>query len=626
MSTYTPSWGESLRNIRRAYGYLRPYWPFAVLSLGILVVDALVDLLSPWPLKILVDNVLGNEALPPVLAPLLASIATQRTNLLVLTVLSGLLITFVNHGLTVLNSYIQTRIEQRMVLDVRSHLYQHAQRLSLTFHDRSRAGDFMYRINFQAAAVGDVVGMLPPLLQSAITLVGMFWITFQIDRQLCLLAVSVSPFLYYTIGYYAKKIQPRVLQAKNLEIQSLNIIQECMAMMRVIVAFGRETYEYRRFREQGERAVEARVRVTVRQTAFNLAVSVITAVGTALVLGIGAYRVLQGDLTLGVLLVIMAYIHAVYSPLEAISTAAAQLQDHLVGLKLTFELLNTEPEIRDKPGARELGRVRGGLRFERVDFTYPSRLETLKDISFEVQPGQVVAIVGPTGAGKSTLMSLVPRFYDPKQGRILLDGQDLRDLRLKSLRDQISLVLQEPLLFSGTIGDNIRYGHLEASQQEIENAARAANAHDFISALPDGYETVLGEGGKQLSGGERQRIAVARAFIKDAPILILDEPTSSIDSRTEVIILEALERLMVGRTTFMIAHRLSTVQRADLILVLEKGRLVQSGRQDELLARGGLYKQLYDVQTRSAQIRAARAANSAGSGQRTGAATLEREP
>ena len=375
-------------------------------------------------------------------------------------------------------------------------------------------------------------------------------------------------------------------------------------MLRVIVAFGREPYEYQRFHRQGEQAIEARVQLTVRQTLFNLAVNLTTAAGTALVLGFGAYRVLEGRLTAGQLLVVMSYIGLVYKPLETISYTLGLLQERFVSLQIAFKLLDTEPEIKDAPNARRIQRAQGHIRFEGVHFQYNRRPETLKAISFEVKAGQVAAIVGPTGAGKTTLISLLPRFYDPQQGRIYLDDHDIHELAVKSLREQISIVLQEPLLFSGTIAENIRYGRLEASMDEVIEAAKAANAHDFVMRLPKQYETPIGERGTQLSGGERQRISVARAFLKDAPILILDEPTSAIDSMTESIILDALDRLMVGRTTFMIAHRLSTIRHADLILVINHGQLVEKGTHEELLRRNGLYEQLHDMQTRSERSKA----------------------
>ena len=580
----------------RVLRYLRPYWRLAAISGVVTILLALVSLAAPWPLKILIDHVLEPHPLPPALARALGPLGANLTTLMLLSVCAGLGITLIDNACNVLNNYLQTRLEQRMVLDFRSDLFQHVQRLSLTFHDSRRTGDFMARINMSSSAVGSVVMTLPSLAQSVLTLVGMFWVASQIHLGLALLSLAVVPFLYLSIGYYANRIQPQLQRVKALEGQSLSIVHEAVAMLRVIVAFGREPHEFRRFRAQGEQAVDERVKVTVRQTLFSLAVNATTASGTALVLGFGAYQVMHGRLTVGQLLVIMSYIASVYSPLEAITSTIGSLQEQAVNLQRVFELLDTKPEIVDAPGAVAIPTARGQMVFDHVSFSYPRRAGTLKDISFEVQAGQAVAIVGPTGAGKSTLVSLIPRFYDPQQGRILLDGAEIRTLTLKSLRQQISLVLQEPLLFSGSIAENIRYGRLEAGMDEVIEAAKAANAHDFIMALPKRYETELGERGSQLSGGERQRIAVARAFMKDAPILILDEPTSSIDSKTEAVILEALDRLMLGRTTFLIAHRLSTIRNVDLILVMHHGALIERGTHESLLAAQGLYKQLYDLQ------------------------------
>ena len=581
----------------RVFRYLKPYWRLAVLAVVIMVVGALVALLVPWPLQVLVDNVLADKPLHPRLASLLGWLAADRVRLMVTVVVGGFLIVLLQDLLNVVGNYFNVLIEQNMVLDFRSDLFQHAQRLSLAFHDQKRSGMLIYAVNFQGDAAARLVMVVPPLAQSAITLVGMFWIVYHIDGTLALLSLTVIPFLYYSVRYYVKHIQARLQKVLEMEGESLSIVHEAISMLRVIVAFGREDHEHRRFRDQGQRAVVERVKVTVRQTLFTLAVNAITAAGTALVLGFGAYHVMRGRLTVGQLLVVMGYIAAVYRPLETISTTVGSLQDVFLQLKLAFDLADIPPEIRDAPGAADIGRARGQVRFEHVDFSYSGRIDTLTDISLDAEPGEVVAIVGPTGAGKSTMASLIPRFYAPKSGRITLDGRDVRDVTLKSLRRQISIVLQEPLLFSGTIAENIRYGRLDARPDEVVDAAKAANAHEFIERLPEKYETVVGERGAQLSGGERQRIAVARAFLKDAPVLILDEPTSSIDSRTEAVILDALDRLMVGRTTFMIAHRLSTVRKADQILVVDRGRVVERGTHEELLVRGGLYKQLHDMQS-----------------------------
>jgi ATP-binding cassette, subfamily B, bacterial len=456
----------------------------------------------------------------------------------------------------------------------------------------------MSRINYGAASVGNVVMAFPPMLQAGLTLVGMFAISLWIQWQLALIALLVVPFLYYCAGAYGKRITPRLVRVQGLEWQSLSIVHESMSMLRVIVSFGREPYEFNRFREQGERAVDERVKLTVRQTTFTLLVSTITAAGTAFVLGYGFYLVLDGQLEIGKLIVLMSYVGAVYQPLEQVSGSVGMLQTELVALRGSFLLLETAPEVVEDPHAVAIDRARGEIKYENVSFSYQGRKDTLHEISFEALPGQRIAIVGPTGAGKTTLTSLLVRFYDPRDGRIYLDGIDVRKLKLHSLRDQISLVLQEPLLFSGTVAENIRYGRLDATMDDVIEAARSAGAHDFIESLPQGYETVLGERGAQLSGGERQRVCVARAFIKDAPILILDEPTSSIDSKTEAIILDSLERLMVGRTSFMIAHRLSTIRHADKIVVIDRGRVVEQGTHEELIARDGLYRQLHEAQMR----------------------------
>ncbi len=580
--------------VRRVLPYLRSHAGLAAVGAILVVATALVSLLLPWPMKFLVDHVLGDLPLPEALR--FEAIVDDRFVLLIWVVVAGLVLVLLQNVLTVLREYLTTRLNLKITLDFRGELFQHAQRLSLAYHDRNYSGKLVYVLTNHADAAAGLVMTVPALAQSALTFVGMFWIVIGMDLELALASLIVVPLLYRAVGSYARRIQDRLHRVKDLEGQTLSMIQEAMAMLRVIVAFGREDHEGRRFRDQGERALSARVDLTVRQTLFGLNVNMITAAGIALVIGLGGAHVLAGKLTVGQLLVVLAYISTVYQSLGSISSTLGSLQDQRVSLKRAFALLDTEPDIRDVPGAIEPAAVHGRVRFEEVSFGYRGEREVLSEISFEAAPGDYVGIVGPTGAGKTTLVSLIPRFYDPDRGRILIDGQEIRPLKVAALRRQISIVGQDPILFAASIADNIRYGRLDASADEVERAARAANAHEFIERLEHGYQTVIGERGAGLSGGERQRIAVARAFLKDAPILILDEPTAAIDARTEARLLDALERLRQQRTTFMVSHRLASVRGADLILVLDRGRIVQRGTHDELVDAPGIYRQLLQAQ------------------------------
>ena len=588
-----------LRYVIRILAYLRPYKAMSALTILGIFLSSVGALLEPWPLKIVVDNILSSQPLPPPWSEWFGWVEPRKGLFLILVLLLGLAVMLLHNVFTILTNYWDTNLEQKVILDFRSDLFRHAQRLSLAFHDQKRSGMLIYAVNFQADAAARIIMTIPQLAQSALTLGGMIYITYRINWELALVALSVVPFLYATIDYYAKYIQPRLNAVLAMEGESLGIIHEAFSMFRVIVAFGRESHEYNRFRKQGEQAVQARIRLTVRQTAFSLSVNTITSIGTFVVLGYGAWKAMQGQITGGELLVVLAYVGGIYQPLNAISYTVGALQDSFAALKAAYNVMDLEPDIRDTPTAEPLVKCRGGVTFENVSFNYAERSETLKNVSFNADAGKIVAIVGPTGAGKTTLMSMIPRFYDPREGRVMIDGVDLRQITLASLRENISLVLQEPLLFSGTIADNINYGRLEATKEDIIEAAKDANAHDFILRLPQGYDTELGERGAKLSGGERQRISVARAFLRNAPILILDEPTSSIDLKTEAVILDALDRLMVGRTTFMIAHRLSTIRNADVILVMNNGELVEQGTHDELISSGGFYKQMHDMQSRT---------------------------
>jgi ABC-type multidrug transport system fused ATPase/permease subunit len=593
---------ELWKSLPRVRPYLRPYRRYLFAVLGLTLATVTLGLAEPWPLAVILNTVLS-ESDPSGAVKFFFGDDPTTWVVLVSMVVARFLIIAVGNATTVLGNYLGAKTEQNMVMDLRSDLFAHVQRLSFTFHDQRQTGALMSQINIQAASVGNIVMVIPPIIEAALTLVGMLAIALLIDWEVALLAMLVVPLLYWSFGVYGTRIVPRLRRVQALEWKSLSIVHESMAMLRVIVSFGREDYEHKRFREQGRIAVDERVKLTVSQSMYTLFVQTATAAGTSVVLGVGAWHVIQGKIAVGELIVLMTYIASVYQPLEQISTTVGMIHEELVQFNASLDLLDKEPDVKEKPDAIDLGRARGQVVARDVGFSYRGRRETLSDVSFVARPGERVAIVGHTGAGKSTLMSLLIRFYDPASGAIEIDGVDLRDLKLHSLREQISVVLQEPLLFSGTIEENIRYGHLEATDEEIVAAARAANAHDFIAGLPEGYRTELGERGAQLSGGERQRICVARAFLKDAPILILDEPTSSIDSKTEDVILDALDDLMEGRTSFMIAHRLSTVRHADQILVLQAGRIVERGHHEDLIGRDGVYSQLHQAQTRERKRR-----------------------
>jgi ABC-type multidrug transport system fused ATPase/permease subunit len=586
---------QNMRLAPRIIPFLRPYKGGVSLSLALTILGSIIALAEPWPLAFVIDSVIGTHPPPGPLKDWFGP-NPDPYRLLIFIVVGGFLISIMSHGLRVINDYVNARVEQNMVLDLRSKLFDHCQNLSLTFHDNRMTGQLMQIVNMQSAAIGGIVMSFPPMFESILMLIGMLIIALMLDGQVTLVSLAAVPAIYWALSIYGTRIVPRIVRVQQLEWRSLSIVYEAMAMLRVIVAFGRQRHEHRRFVTQGKTAVDARVRLTVWQTLFSLGVTTATAMGTALVLGFGAWHVLQGKMTLGHLTVLITYIAQVYQPLESISQTIGHLQQQFVFFNATQNLLSQTPEVSEAPNAVDMGRARGAIEFEDVSFSYASRVDTIQNVSFQIKAGQRVAIVGPTGAGKTTLVNLIVRYYDPANGAIKIDGVDIRKLKLTSLRNQLALVPQEPMLFSGSIADNIRYGRLDASMDDLVEAAKAANAHDFIERLPSGYDTELGEGGKQLSGGERQRICVARAFIRNAPILILDEPTSSIDSKTEMVILDALDRLMVGRTSLMIAHRLSTVRGADQIIVVNRGRIAEAGSHEELLTKGGLYYQLYQAQ------------------------------
>ncbi len=574
--------------------FLDPYRGRVALLIVLLLAQIALGALLPWPLKIVIDYVLDDRDLPePFKAPLLAWPGGSAVALLVVVVVAGVLLQIVNELVKAAGTQVQVDTGQRMVYDLRYRLFAHLESLGLHHHVTTTTGDTVYRVDVDSYAIENLsMGGVFPLATSVMTLLVMFVILLERDVTVALLSLSVMPFLFLCLRYYATTLSVREERVKELESNLISRLYETFSAIRLVKSFAREPHESARYQSAGERTMRARIAITWQQSLFGVVIGVTTILGTGLVLVVGGLHVMRGQMTVGDMTIVIAYLGAVYGPLAAIAHTTGQLQGAVAGARRVRAMLAMTPETVDRPGAIDAAAVTGEVRFEGVAFTYPDGTAVLHDIDFSASPGQMVALVGLTGAGKTTLVSLIPRFYDTTKGRILVDSIDVRDYRLRSLREQIAIVPQEAVLFSGTVAENVRYGRLDATDDEIEAAARAAHAHEFVSRLPRAYHTPIAEAGGGLSGGERQRLSVARAILKNAPILILDEPTSSLDAISEEIVFAALRRLRSGRTTIVIAHRLSTVRDADVILVLDGGRIVASGRHEELLTTSQLYRRM----------------------------------
>lgn len=578
------------------YSFLRPHRARLALLVFLLVTQIVLGVLYPWPFKIVVDTVLAEKPAPlaePWGGWLAALSQGNRVLALAIVVAAGVAVQLLNEVAAALGTRVQTETGQRMVYELRGRLFEHIQGLSLHHHVTTTRGDAIYRIDADAYSIENIVmsGFLP-LATSIITLVVMFVILFKLDATVAVLSLMVVPFLYLCLRFYMHTIVERSERVKELEAELLGRLYEVFHAIRLVKSFARERFESARYMARGSDVMRARIGITWQESLFGLAVAFITIVGTSIVVIVSGRNVLQGRMTVGDLTVVIAYLGAVYGPLSSIAHTTGRLQGAFAGARRVRHMFSLVPETIDPPNAVDADAIKGEVVFEHVDFAYAGGRPILQDISFHAKPGEMVALVGLTGAGKTTLVSLIPRLYVPTGGRVLIDGIDVRQYRLGSLRAKIGIVLQDPLLFAGTIGDNLRYGRLDATDADVEEAARAAHAHDFIARLPKGYDTPIAESGGGLSGGERQRLSVARAILKGAPILILDEPTSSLDSISEEIVFGAVRRLRAGRTTLVIAHRLSTVRDADRILVLDGGRIVAQGRHEELLTASHLYRRM----------------------------------
>jgi len=539
------------------------------------IVSLPLTLLYPLPLKVVVDSVLGSEPLPGWLVRWVPFLRARGASLeAAIEILLGIALLISVQSLAAW--WLQTYTGERLVWDFRARLLNHVQRLPLMFHDRYGATDSVYRIQHDAPSIQYVtIQGLVPLMTAVFTLIAMIVVTARMDVVLAFIALTITPALFLLSLGCSRIVRKRSETIKNLDSSALAVIQEVIGSIRVIKAFGQENREHDRFVRRSVKRMSQQVRLSIQQAVFNVLIGLTIAIGTAAALYFGVRHVRAGTLTVGSLLMIMAYIAQIYQPLQTLTGKVTDLQVWLASLDRTFALLDQQPEIAERPGAQRLKAAKGEFEFRDVTFAYDESGRGLQDLAFRIAAGTRVGIVGTTGAGKTTLLNLLMRFYDPTSGVVLLDGQDIREYRIADLRKQYAVVLQEPVLFAASVAENIAYGKPDASDEEIIAAAQAAASHEFILNLPEGYDTQVGERGSRLSGGERQRISLARAFLRNSPILILDEPTSSVDVHTEAAIMEATERLISGRTTFMIAHRLSTLKSCDLILVLDQGRLVE---------------------------------------------------
>lgn len=565
----------------RLISYIRPYLPRFGLAIICILVAASANLYVPWIIKDVIDGVLASKDMA-----------------MLNTIAIGIVLVFLVRGVFFYGqTYLMSYIGQRVIIDIREAVYRHLQRLSLSYYEKRQTGAIMSHITNDVAALQSaLVDSVIELFTESMVLIGSMATMFYLHWKLSLLTFIALPLVAQAMNIFGKRLRnsSRVMQERAADITS--ILQESIAAVRVVKSFVREDYEIERFNRENYYNFRAQMKTAQLMATLTPVIEFLAAIGITIIIWYGGREVISGSLTSGSLIAFLIYAVNISNPIKRLSRVYGNIQRALAAAQRVFDVLDTEPEIKDLPGAQALPPITGRVTFENVNFFYKQDEPALTNLSLVAEAGQMIAIVGPSGAGKTTIANLVPRFYDPTAGKITIDGHDIKTVTLSSLREQIGIVPQETVLFNGTVYENILYGDLKASQEQVFAAAKAANAHEFIMAMPEGYDTQIGERGSKLSGGQRQRIAIARAILKNPRVLILDEATSALDTESEQLVQEALDKLMIGRTSFVIAHRLSTVQRAHVILVIEKGQIIESGSHAELVAAGGLYSKLYQVQ------------------------------
>ena len=583
---------------RRSWSLLRPYWMHLCLATLAMMLEAALAVFRPWPLKVVIDSVLSQRpSRVPFVHVWLENAPFTRMQLLfvacgaiiAIALLAGLLVYCYTHAMG--------KVGQNFVFGLRRDLFSHLQRLSLRFHDHQRTGDLTLRLMSDIKELQDMIsGGIATLATNTWLLAGMLILMLWVNWKFALVSLSMSPFLFVTVFRYKRRIKAASRRARKSTGVLAALAQETLASIRIVQGLAQEDQQDERFLAQSENHHQASLELVRYQARIAPLVDTIAAIGVTIVIWYGATRVMAGELTIGDIVLFFAYVSSLYSPMKGLARFSVDFDKATVSAERIAEVMLIRSEVADREGARKISHLAGGIEFRDVSFEYEPNQPVLSRINLAIAPGEKVAIVGATGAGKSTFVSLIPRFYDPSAGEVWIDGQDIRNFTLQSLREQISLVLQDSLLFNGSLRENIAFGRPGASDEQIAAAAVTANADEFIQRLPEGYETIVAERGTTLSGGQKQRIAIARAILRDAPILLLDEPTSSLDSSSEHVVMEALGRAAQGRTTLIIAHRLSTVRLADRIVVLDRGRIVEEGSHIELLARNGRYAQFYHLQ------------------------------